>query len=82
MSTGRPRASFGLIVSANYPTEEEFGTRLAEHREQPGEDAADGDVGPEVGVQRVAGQQHRRPLAAEPLLDHPAQAWHLWAQEE
>jgi alkanesulfonate monooxygenase SsuD/methylene tetrahydromethanopterin reductase-like flavin-dependent oxidoreductase (luciferase family) len=30
----RPRATFGLIISANYPDEQDLGARLAEHREQ------------------------------------------------
>src|SRR5918912_891004 len=34
MPANRARATFGLIVSANYPTEADFGARLDEHREQ------------------------------------------------
>src|SRR6266508_3760033 len=33
-TTKRPRATFGLIISANYPNEPDLGARIAEHREQ------------------------------------------------
>ena len=32
----RPRATFGLIISANYENEGDLGARIAEHREQVG----------------------------------------------
>ena len=34
--SNRPRATFGLIISANYVNELDLGARIAEHREQVG----------------------------------------------
>jgi alkanesulfonate monooxygenase SsuD/methylene tetrahydromethanopterin reductase-like flavin-dependent oxidoreductase (luciferase family) len=54
-----PRATFGLIISANYPSDEGFADRIAEHREQI-------ELAREVGFRSVVCSQHflMRPVTA------------------
>jgi hypothetical protein len=54
---------------------------LADHREQPPEQAAAGLVGAEAAVHGVAGEEQPGPFAAEALLPEPAGGQHEVARE-